>query len=520
MSYYKPHKKFRPSYVPPYDKELLRTPVSELAIGGDVKKVLTDSFIKDLYGVVKRSESDIRSIRALKPEYFLELKSAVDALNIDFRHDEPESERRRGEAFERRGESAYAGGREGGGFSDGEKDGGSNRFSDDGRRGGGISNGGKSGAIEKDGGADGNKSADDGKINGNNGNAGGAGNERGGRFLSEKRNENRFSNNGRNERNDRNGKDGNKFSNDAGNERGDRFSNNGKAGGTKSENGRFLSDGKAGGNKFSNDAENERGDRFSNNGRNAGNAKPDGKRQDGNKFSSDKRNDGKPENGFAGGRKADGNKSESGRFSNNGRNDRNAGNGKDKFANDKKNGAPDKRGESAKGGGNSVVKGARNDAERFGYSEVRSAANGAEKPVPAVKKTGPLSAEDWTKYTRNGRFGYIDSATNRITIQPVYDEIFAFKEGLACAEKNEKFGYIDAENNVVIPFEYDLGMSFKEGLACVTKNNKTGFIGHNGEVVVDFRFEAAMSFENGAARVKEGGKWVDIDKDGHTIKIY
>ncbi|MDR1939530.1 MAG: WG repeat-containing protein [Clostridiales bacterium] len=143
------------------------------------------------------------------------------------------------------------------------------------------------------------------------------------------------------------------------------------------------------------------------------------------------------------------------------------------------------------------------------------------QPPPEPKRpVGPLTEADWTKYTRNGRWGYIDSSTNQIKVQPVYDEIFAFREGLACAEKNEKFGYIDTQSNVVIPFEYDLGMSFKDGLACVTKNNRTGYISKDGEVVIDFRFEAAMPFEEGVARVKEDGKWLDIDKGGATLKVY
>ena len=146
--------------------------------------------------------------------------------------------------------------------------------------------------------------------------------------------------------------------------------------------------------------------------------------------------------------------------------------------------------------------------------------NNQLKAVAVQKKSGPLSESDWTKYTRNGRWGYVDSSTNQIKIQPIYDEIFQFREGLACAEKNQMFGYIDVSNNAVIPFEYELGMSFKDGLACVTKNGKTGFIDRTGNVVIDFRFDAAMSFEDGVARVKEAGQWADIDKEGKTVKTY
>ncbi|MDR2046831.1 MAG: WG repeat-containing protein [Clostridiales bacterium] len=363
MSYFRPYKKFKSDYTPPYDKELLAKPVGELDISDALKKVLTDGFVKDLYGIVKKSEREICGVKFFNRKHLTELKGALARLNVEFRPDARDS-------------------------------------ADGGEAGGNL------------------RAANNGMRNAANGR------------------------NSRGENGAQNGSNGNR------------------------------SFGSAGG-------RNSRGENGAQNGLN------------------DRR--------FGGA---------------NDRNSRGAGGRDPRGENRAQNGASDR---SSRGltDRNSSGENNRNPRGTNGKPPQKDARFQTAKPSePIVKRTGPLTEADWTKYTRNGRWGYIDSSTNQIKIQPVYDEIFAFKEGVACAEKNEKFGYIDAENNVVIPFEYDLGMSFKEGLACVTKNNKTGYIARDGSVAIDFRFDAAMSFENGSARVKEGGKWMEIDKNGHTVKIY
>lgn len=77
-----------------------------------------------------------------------------------------------------------------------------------------------------------------------------------------------------------------------------------------------------------------------------------------------------------------------------------------------------------------------------------------------------------------------------------------FKDGLAAAELDEKCGYINPENEVVIPFDYETAMSFSEGYASVVKGGKCGYINKDNEVVIPFVYDAATPFEGGEAKVK------------------
>lgn len=130
------------------------------------------------------------------------------------------------------------------------------------------------------------------------------------------------------------------------------------------------------------------------------------------------------------------------------------------------------------------------------------------------KPNGPGEPEEWIKYSVNNKFGFKD-LTGNVRIQPVYDEIFRFKEGYACFEQQGDFGYIDKEGNVVIKPQFECAMSFSEGLASVTKDGKCGYIDKEGNLVIEYRFDTATAFENGTARVKLDGNWNVIDKQGN-----
>lgn len=54
-------------------------------------------------------------------------------------------------------------------------------------------------------------------------------------------------------------------------------------------------------------------------------------------------------------------------------------------------------------------------------------------------------------------------------IAPQYEDAQTFSEGLAAVKKDGKWGYIDEDNNVVIPFQYDYTWGFDEGYAVVAK---------------------------------------------------
>lgn len=101
-----------------------------------------------------------------------------------------------------------------------------------------------------------------------------------------------------------------------------------------------------------------------------------------------------------------------------------------------------------------------------------------------------------------------------------YDELYPFSEGLAAVKKNDKFGFINTQGELVIPCQYQYAGSFKEGLACVVKDeedNNISFIDAKGEMLhTKYPFNSyyylgatgqtyigpAISFTNGVCEIK------------------
>jgi hypothetical protein len=108
-----------------------------------------------------------------------------------------------------------------------------------------------------------------------------------------------------------------------------------------------------------------------------------------------------------------------------------------------------------------------------------------------------------------------------------------FNEGLAAVWESgsggTKWGYIDYNGKVVIPFKYDDAMQFSDGLAAVKitdKNSaKWGFIDKKGKVVIPFEYDEVKPFSDGLAAVRIGidyvgtgaGPWGYIDKKGKLV---
>lgn len=144
-----------------------------------------------------------------------------------------------------------------------------------------------------------------------------------------------------------------------------------------------------------------------------------------------------------------------------------------------------------------------------------------EKPTaPKAKKDEPkpilpLKPEEWKRVNKNGKWGFHDGL--KTVIQPSFDEVFMFHEGLASVEENDKFGYIGEDGEWVIEPTYDCAMSFSEGLASVQIGDKCGYIDKQNVLVIPCVYDACTQFENGRAKVKQDGSWGTIDKEGKTV---
>jgi hypothetical protein len=122
----------------------------------------------------------------------------------------------------------------------------------------------------------------------------------------------------------------------------------------------------------------------------------------------------------------------------------------------------------------------------------------------------------------DGKFGF-KNAEGNIVIDCQYDIIGSFsEEGLAPVKLNGKWGYIDMSNTLVIPFLYEDAQRFWEGLAKVQLKGQWGYIDANGKVVIPFRYGIASGFALGVAPVmrgslRKGGRHIFIDQTGKAV---
>ena len=153
-------------------------------------------------------------------------------------------------------------------------------------------------------------------------------------------------------------------------------------------------------------------------------------------------------------------------------------------------------------------------------------------------------------YKDDVRFGWM-GLDGKPVIPAQYESVGFFKEGLAWAEKNGKYGYVNKLNEVVIDFQFTDAIDFEKGRAVIAKGDLSGIIDRSGTLIfpIEFKdigqfsedliyaqkdslygyfdvygyqriqpqFTEAFSFSGGKARVKSGDLEAFIDPYGSFI---
>lgn len=124
----------------------------------------------------------------------------------------------------------------------------------------------------------------------------------------------------------------------------------------------------------------------------------------------------------------------------------------------------------------------------------------------------------------NNKYGLKDQATAAIILQPKYDYINEFEDGIARVRLGDiindpaKYGFINTKGQEIIPVQYSSAGGFDEGLCPVQKDGKNGFIDKTGKTIIPFMYEFSGSgFHDGIAAVKLNGKMGYIDKNNKTV---
>lgn len=116
----------------------------------------------------------------------------------------------------------------------------------------------------------------------------------------------------------------------------------------------------------------------------------------------------------------------------------------------------------------------------------------------------------------NYKFGAINT-NGMIEIQPEYDYLSRFSEGLAVVEINKKQGFINKTGTIIIQPEYQRAENFTGSLAAVKKDGKWGFINKRGKLLISFVYDNVQAFSEGYAAVCQSGKWGYINNKGEEV---
>lgn len=81
------------------------------------------------------------------------------------------------------------------------------------------------------------------------------------------------------------------------------------------------------------------------------------------------------------------------------------------------------------------------------------------------------------------------------------------------SEETKLWGYVNAQDKVVINYQYEKASNFYQGFARVQKKGKWGVINPEGKVILKIKYEAVSYFKNGYMPVKTNGKWGLVDKN-------
>lgn len=141
--------------------------------------------------------------------------------------------------------------------------------------------------------------------------------------------------------------------------------------------------------------------------------------------------------------------------------------------------------------------------------------------------TNPIIVSLRTESTGvRAKYGLIDKAGN-VILEPKYDYIYGYSDGLAKANLGDKVVFIDVNGNAVIEPQFKEVGNFNNGLAAVkADNDKYGFIDKTGKVVIQPQFDAyteggggqgfqfQYNFNGNYAAVVKDGQFGVIDKSG------
>lgn len=118
-----------------------------------------------------------------------------------------------------------------------------------------------------------------------------------------------------------------------------------------------------------------------------------------------------------------------------------------------------------------------------------------------------------------GKCGFLDLKGN-VILEPVWEDVGAFSQGLAAARRDGKWGFIDGKGAWKIAPAYGSVLHFSEGLASVQSAEAPylfGIINTSGRVVLKFSHQKIFPYSGGLALFFHWDRFGYLDRQGQMV---
>lgn len=126
----------------------------------------------------------------------------------------------------------------------------------------------------------------------------------------------------------------------------------------------------------------------------------------------------------------------------------------------------------------------------------------------------PLKYYSFYKIYSNNLVGILDAKTGNELCPPIYDEIYCEEKGFKL-QKDNKFGYITLEKDIVIETKYD-DIYYKNNNFILKKKDKVGIITESN-YIIEPQYHEIEKLSYGYYAYLENNKWGIINKQNETI---
>ncbi|MBF25691.1 MAG: hypothetical protein CMP49_04150 [Flavobacteriales bacterium] len=128
-----------------------------------------------------------------------------------------------------------------------------------------------------------------------------------------------------------------------------------------------------------------------------------------------------------------------------------------------------------------------------------------------------LPTENLFAYITKQECGYLNTENNKVIKNRKWTNITHFKNGLASYEKDNRWGLLNKEGEVLIRNKYKSPLFFYNELCIIEEDRKFGFINTDNNKIIEPEYENALPFFGEGAFVQDGKDWIFINTENKMI---